>query len=223
MDGRARLYLLTLLLTLSGLAALAAYLFASNIQRDEVAALLATHRYAWYAPPLVVVAFVVFSLLPVMLLVSLTGAAFGPVLGPLYAMAGCLASASTQFAIGRWIGPGRVHGWGGERVARAMRALSRNGTLTVFLIRKIPAPFVIVNVLLGASKVGFREFVIGTTLGMMAMVIALAGFGYHLAALWRNPSADGLLRALVFLAIPLSLAWLINRRLRAGSDDVYGV
>jgi phospholipase D1/2 len=169
------------------------------------------------------VAFVVFSLLPVMLLVSLTGAAFGPVLGPLYAMAGCLASASTAFAIGRWIGPRRVHGWGGERVARAMRALSRNGTLTVFLIRKIPAPFVIVNVLLGASAVGYREFVIGTTLGMMAMVIALAGFGYQLAALWRDPSAESLFRALMFLAIPLSLAWLINRRLRARSGDVYGV
>jgi phospholipase D1/2 len=223
MDGRARLYLASLLLTLSGLGVLAAYLFASNLQRDEIAAALAAHRYAWYAPPLVVLAFVVFSLLPVMLLVSLTGVAFGPVLGPLYAMAGCLASASTAFAIGRWIGPRRVHGWGGERVARAMRALSRNGTLTVFLIRKIPAPFVIVNLLLGASAVRYREFVIGTTLGMMAMVIALAGFGYQLAALWRDPSGEGLVRAIMFLAIPLSLAWLINRRLRAGSDDVYSV
>lgn len=223
MDGRARLYLVSVLASLSGFAALAAYLFASDLQRDDIASWIATHRYAWYAPPLVVVAFVVFSLLPVMLLVSLTGAAFGPVLGPLYAMAGCLASASTAFAIGRWIGPGRVHGWGGERVARAMRALSRNGTLAVFLIRKIPAPFVIVNVLLGASAVGYREFVIGTTLGMTAMVIALAGFGYQLAALWRDPSAEGFLRALGFLAIPLSLAWLINRRLRARSGDVYGV
>jgi len=223
MDGRARLYLASLLLTLSGLGVLAAYLFASNMQRDEITAALAAHRYAWYALPLVVLAFVVFSLLPVMLLVSLTGAAFGPVLGPLYAMAGCLASASTAFALGRWIGPRRVHGWGGERVARAMRALSRNGTLTVFLIRKIPAPFVIVNLLLGASAVRYREFVIGTTLGMMAMVIALAGFGYQLAALWRDPSGEGLLRALMFLTIPLSLAWLINRRLRAGSEDVYSV
>lgn len=223
MDGRARLYLAVFLLGVSGFAALAAYLFTSDVQRHDIATWLAAHRYAWYAPPLVVVAFVVFSLLPVMLLVSLTGVAFGPVLGPLYAMAGCLASASTAFAIGRWMGPGRVHGWGGERMARAMRALSRNGTLAVFLIRKIPVPFILVNILLGASTVGYREFVIGTTLGMTAMVIALAGFGYHLAALWRDPSAESLVRALLFLAIPLSLAWLINRRLRAGSDDVYGV
>ncbi len=109
-------------------------------------------------------------------------------------------------------------------MARAMRALSRNGTLAVFLIRKIPAPFVIVNVLLGASAVGYREFVIGTTLGMTAMVIALAGFGYQLAALWRDPSPGGTRsRGSMFLAIPLSLAWLINRRLRARSGDVYSV
>lgn len=223
MDGRARLYLAVFLLGVSAFAALAAYLFASDVQRHDIAAWLAAHRYAWYAPPLVVAAFVVFSLVPVMLLVSLTGMAFGPVLGPLYAMAGCLASASAAFGIGRLIGPGHVHGWGGERMARAMRSLGRNGTLSVFLIRKIPAPFLLVNVLLGTSAVRFREFVIGTTLGMMAMVIALAGFGYHLAALWRDPSPEGLMRAVVFLAIPLTLAWLINKRLRAGSNDVYGV
>src|SRR6187401_3217169 len=101
MRGRARLYLALFLLSLSGFAALTAYLFASDMQRADIAAWIAAHRFAWYAPPLVVVAFVVFSLLPVMVLVSLTGAAFGPVLGPLYAMAGCLASASTAFAIGR--------------------------------------------------------------------------------------------------------------------------
>ena len=203
-DGRARLYLVSLLVALSVFGTLAAYLFASNFQTGDVSAWIATHRYAWYAPPLVALAFVVFSLLPVMLLVSLTGIAFGPLLGPLYAMAGCLASASTAFAIGRWLGPRHVQGWGGERVARMTRALRRNGTLAVFLIRKIPAPFMLVNVLLGASAVGYREFFVGTLLGMAAMVIALAGFGYHLAETWRHPSTESIVRALLFLAIPLS-------------------
>jgi phospholipase D1/2 len=222
-DVRARLYLAALLITLCGLGALAAYGFSSRFASGEVSTWLAAHRYAWYAAPMVVLAFVVFSLVPVMLLVSLTGVAFGPVLGPLYAMAGCLASASTAFAIGRWLGPGHVRGWGGERVAKLTRALARNGTLAVFLIRKIPVPFILVNVLLGASAVGYREFVVGTLLGMAAMVIALAGFGYHLAETWRDPTPEGIARALLFLAIPLSLAWLINRKLRARSGDVYGV
>jgi phospholipase D1/2 len=222
-EHRTRLYLAVLPVVLIALVAFAAYLFAPDMDPRDVSAWVAGHRYAWYAPPLVVLAFVVFSLLPVMLLISLTGAAFGPVLGPMYAMAGCLASASTAFALGRWIGPGHVQGWGGKRVARLTRALHRNGTLAVFLIRKIPAPFVLVNVLLGASAVGYREFVVGTALGMAAMVIALAGFGYHLAETWRNPTAEAVTRALLFLAIPLTLAWFINRRLSAGRGDVYGV
>lgn len=220
-DGWARLYIAVLLL-LTGFGTLAAYWFAPTLHSRELSTWLVAHRYTWYALPLVAAAFVVFSIVPVVLLVSLTGAAFGPLLGPLYAMAGCLASASTAFAIGRWIGPHRVQGWGGERIARIRRALRRNGTFTVFLIRKVPAPFVLVNVLLGASAVRYREFVIGTTLGMMAMVIALAGFGYHLAETWRHPTAEGFLRATAFLAIPLTLAWLINRRLRATHGDAYG-
>jgi uncharacterized membrane protein YdjX (TVP38/TMEM64 family) len=218
-----------LLLALSALGAIAAFFLTSSVQLDEISTWLVAHRYAWYAPSLVVLAFVVFSLIPVSVLVSLTGIAFGPVLGPLYAMAGCLASASTAFALGRWLGQRRVTAWeggesgwagGGERVARLMRILHRNGTLAVFLVRKIPAPFMLVNVLLGASAVRYREFVAGTALGMTAMVIALAGLGYQLAETWRDPSADRVLRALLFLAIPMTLAWLINQRLRAGNPDV---
>ena len=106
---------------------------------------------------------------------------------------------------------------------RLMGLLRRNGTLAVFLIRKIPLPFVLVNIMLGASAVGYREFLIGTALGMAAMVVGLAGFGYQLAETWRHPSAESGIRALLFLCIPLSLAWMINRRLRARSGDAWSV
>jgi phospholipase D1/2 len=222
-EAQARLWWSALLLALLGLSALIAYLSVSHVEVGDLSTRLAEDRYAWWAPPLVVLAFVVFSVVPVMLLVSLTGIAFGPVLGPLYAMTGCLASASTAFAIGRWIGPRQVNGWGGERIRRIMGLLRRNGTLAVFLIRKIPLPFFLVNFMLGASAVGYREFLIGTALGMTAMVIGLAGFGYQLAETWRDPSTDSIVRALLFLCLPLSLAWLINRHLRARSGDAWNV
>ena len=150
------------LLAFLGLSAVIAYSSVSHREAGDFSARLFEDRYAWWAPALVILAFVAFSVMPVMLLVSLTGIVFGPVLGPLYAMTGCLASASMAFAIGRWIGPRHVNGWGGERMRRLMGLLRRNGTLAVFLIRKIPLPFVLVNVMLGASAVGYREFVIGT-------------------------------------------------------------
>jgi uncharacterized membrane protein YdjX (TVP38/TMEM64 family) len=222
-EARARLLLPAVLLAFLGLSAVIAYSAASRLEPGDLSAWLYEDRYAWWAPALVILAFVAFSPVPVMLLVSLTGIVFGPVLGPLYAMPGCLASASMAFAIGRWIGPRHVNGWGGERMRRLMALLRRNGTLAVFLIRKIPLPFVLVNVMLGASAVGYREFVIGTALGMVAMIVALAGFGYQLVEAWRHPSAESVIRALLFLCIPLSLVWMINRRLSARSGDAWSV
>ena len=220
-EARARLLLSAILLAFLGLSTLIAYSYSSHVEASDLSTWLPENRYAWWAPGLVVLAFVAFSVVPVMLLVSLTGIAFGPVLGPLYAMTGCLASASTAFALGRWIGPRDVNGWGGERIGRLMELLRRNGTLAVFLIRKVPMPFLLVNFMLGASAVGYREFLIGTALGMTAMVVGLAGFGYQLAEMWRHPSVESIVRAFLFLCIPLSLAWTINRRLRARSGDAW--
>lgn len=181
---------------------------------EEFAAWLGTHRYAWYALPAVMIAFIVLGLamVPVILLIAATGVAFGPMLGPVYAMAGCLASASAGFAIGRWLGLRRVTQLGGERITRITQALRRNGTLAVFLVRKVPAPFTLINVIVGASTVRFRDFIIGTTLGMGGFVVGLAGFGYQLITALRDPSPATFAAAVLFIAVPLTLALLINRR-----------
>jgi len=174
------------------------------------------HRGAWYGMPVVMAAFVLLGLamVPVLLLIVATGLAFGPLLGPLYAMAGCLASASIGFAIGRLTGLGRLQRVGGHRVTRIARSLERNGTLAVFLLRKVPAPFLIANVVAGASTVRYRDFVIGTVLGMGALVVALAGFGYQVMNVLSTPSPITVLGAAVLVGVPLTLAWLINRALR---------
>ena len=182
---------------------------------DAVSAWMAPHRHVWYALPLVALAFIGLSPLPVLLLVAATGVAFGPILGPIYAMAGALASGSVSFAIGRWMGQQRVEELGGERVKRVTRSLKRNGTLAVFLIRKIPLPFMLINIVIGASPVRYRDFVLGTMLGMTAIVIALAGFGYQLTMVLRSPSPATIGTAALLVGIPLTLAWLLNRTLRA--------
>jgi uncharacterized membrane protein YdjX (TVP38/TMEM64 family) len=118
------------------------------------------------------------------------------------------------FAIGRRLGVRRVERLGGERIPRVIRALNRNGTLAVFFVRKVPAPFTLVNMVIGASTVRYVDFILGTLLGMGAVVIALAGFGYHLIQALRNPSPATLSGAALFIGAPLTLAWFINRALR---------
>jgi uncharacterized membrane protein YdjX (TVP38/TMEM64 family) len=186
----------------------------ATLDPREMSAWLAPHRHAWYALPLVMIAFVLLAALPVVLLIAATGIAFGPILGPVYAMAGCLASASIGFAIGRWMGLRRVEQLGGNRIKRLNRELRRNGTLAVFFIRKIPAPFSLTNVVVGASTVGYRDFLIGTFLGMCVFVVGIAGFGYQLTRALDHPSPATILKVAVFVAIPLTAAWAINRALR---------
>jgi uncharacterized membrane protein YdjX (TVP38/TMEM64 family) len=186
------------------------------VSPQAFAAWLEPHRHAWYAMPAVMVAFAVLglALVPVVLLITATGIVFGPFLGPVYAMAGSLASGSIGFAIGRWLGMPRVQSLGGERIVRVTRALQRNGTLAVFLVRKVPAPFTLVNIVIGASTVSYRDFIVGTTLGMVAVVVALAGFGYQFTKLLQDPSPGTLTAAALFIVVPLTLALLINRALR---------
>jgi phospholipase D1/2 len=157
---------------------------------EQLSVWLTDYRRAWYALPVVAAAFTVLGLamVPVLVMIAATGVAFGPWLGPPYAMVACLTSASAGFGLGRWIGLARVRSVGGERVLKVTRALERNGTLAVFFLRKVPAPFMLANILAGASGVRYRDFVLGTLLGMGAFVVALAGFGYQLRETVRDPS-----------------------------------
>lgn len=179
-----------------------------------VSAWLAPHRHAWYGLPIVLFAFVALSPVPVLLLIAATGIAFGPILGPIYAMAGCLTSGSVGFAFGRWIGLPRVQKLGGERVVRLTGTLKRNGTLAVYLVRKVPVPFILSNIVIGASTVRYRDFLLGTLLGMGAIVITLAGFGYQLTMALRSPSPTTLITGALLVGIPLTLTLVINRVLR---------
>jgi uncharacterized membrane protein YdjX (TVP38/TMEM64 family) len=182
---------------------------------DNVSAWVAPHRYAWYALPMVMLTFIILCLFPVLLLITATGVAFGPVLGPIYAMAGCLASAS--------LGLQRMQRLGGERLTRVIHALHRNGTLAVFFMRKVPAPFTLANMVIGASTVRYSDFVLGTILGMGALVVALAGFGYQLIQALRDPSPATVSAAALFVGIPLTVAWFINRTLRRARQTAAGV
>jgi len=181
----------------------------------DLSAWLAPHRHAWYALPLVMLGFVVLGVLPVILLIAATGLAFGPVLGPMYAMAGCLASASVGFAIGRRIGLGRIEQVGGDRLARAARGFARNGTLATFFVRKVPAPFFLANIVVGASRVRYRDFLLGTLLGMGAFVVAIAGSGHTVMQAIHDPSLSRWITVALMAGVPLTLAWLLNRRLSA--------
>jgi len=188
----------------------------SLVDLPRLADWIEPHRHVWYALPLVAAAYAVLGLfmVPVLMMILATGIAFGPWLGSIYALAGCLASASVGFFIGRRAGLRRVERLIGPRVRRLSRTLERNGTLAVFVMRKVPAPYMITNLIVGASPVRFRDFVLGTILGMGPMILALAGFGYQLSRIVKEPTPGKIATAVAFLIVPLGLAILLNHLLK---------
>jgi len=171
------------------------------------------------APAVVVGVFVLGGLVvaPVSVLILGSVIAFGPVRGSLYALLGALASAAVLFAIGRAIGRSSLDRLLGGRVERIAEILGRHGILTVAVARNIPvAPYSVVNLVAGALPLGFRDYIVGTLIGFLPALVALALIGDRLTRLVENPDQGSWL-TLVGLVAVLAVAgvvagkWLLRR------------
>lgn len=180
---------------------------------EAIADAIEPYRRHWLALPITVLVFVLAELLlfPVLVLIFACGVLFGPWLGAIYALAGAVASALVPFAIGRKLGRTTVQRRGGPLVRRIQQSLDRKGVIAVFFVRKIPAPFTLVNLVCGASAVSWTDFVLGTLLGMGTGVILITVLGGQLLDLARDPRPDRLAIATALLFAPLLLALLLQR------------
>ena len=156
-------------------------------------------------------------LIPVTVLIAVTGIVFGPFYGSLYALAGSTLSAAITYGIGVWIGREAVRNLLGARINGLSRRIAKRGILAVMVVRVLPvAPFAIVNVVAGASHIGLRDFLIGTVLGMAPGIILTVTFAHHLAEAARRPSAGAIavvvLVGLVLIGSALGLQKLFARR-----------
>lgn len=168
--------------------------------------------------PLVLGAFALGGLtaFPILVLIGATIVALGPKLGFVCASLGTLIAGTLTFGVGRLAGQRWVHRWFGRRAEALERQLKGRGVVTVALLRKVPiAPFSIVNVVIGASGLRYREFIAGTALGMVPGIAAFAFVGGRLADVWRHPTplnvALVIVAVLVWIGVVLGLQRLVNR------------
>lgn len=173
-----------------------------------------------FTPLAVVASYVVAGLLmvPVMLLIAVTGIVFGPAWGMGYAMAGSLLSASVAYGIGRWLGRETVRRMLGTRVNRLSRRIAKRGIVAMTVIRILPiAPFTIVNIVAGASHIRFRDYLIGTVLGMAPGIFITVTFVHNLAEAVRRPSV-GTVSVLAAVALLLIAAAFFTKRMLTRKD-----
>jgi phospholipase D1/2 len=167
-----------------------------------------------FTPLAIVGSYVIAGMLvvPVMLLIAVTGIVFGPVQGTMYAVAGTLLSAIATYGVGHWLGRDTVRRLLGQRVNRLSQRIAARGILAMIVIRVLPvAPFSVVNVVAGASHIRFRDFVIGTLLGMLPGITMTVTFVHHLTEAVRRPSA-GTIAVLAGVAAIIIITALALRR-----------
>ena len=126
---------------------------------------------------------------PLVLSVLAAAAILGAGLGFLHSLIGLLGSAALLWGLGRALGRARVRRLAGWKINRVQRALTRHGILAMLCLRLMPvAAFSSINLVAGASGVPFRDFLIGTGIGMAPGVLAISVLGDRVLAVLRNPS-----------------------------------
>lgn len=174
------------------------------------------------APALFVVLFIAagFAAVPVSVLVIATVAALGPVEGALVSWAGSVASGVAVFGVGRTTGREAFRGVIGDSGREISDRIAERGVVAVAVLRNLPvAPFSVVNLAAGASPVGFRDFFLGTAIGMIPGIVMLTFVGDRLMEVLRSPSPTNLAMLAGALLALVVLGILASRFLGLRSDD----
>ncbi len=122
-----------------------------------------------------------------------------------------------NFGIGNTLGRDAVRRLAGKRINRLSKKLSRRGLLTVITLRIVPvAPFVVINLVAGASHIRFRDFWLGTLLGIAPGALALSFFADGIVGALRAPTTGtiawvGVLAAILAGGGILSSRWISRR------------
>ena len=182
---------------------------APDMMRQQAEA-LSTHSLA---PLLAIIIITVAGSLavPLTLLIVTAVLAFGSIGGFFYSLIGAELSAVLTYAIGQGAGRDLVRRYAGERLNSVSKQLSKRGILTIITLRIVPvAPFVVINLVAGASHISFRDFAVGTFVGLLPGLIAIALFADGLVQSVRDPNIE----TFTWLAVVVLLVVLMMFGLR---------
>jgi len=181
--GRVRRPWLRVALLVIALAAATALAWATGVHEwlrpERLARLRAwIAGYGAWGPAVYVAGYVLAELvfLPAIPLAVLSGVAFGPLWGTVYASIGATLAAAAAFLVARHLARDAVARWiaGAPRLARIDAALERHGWRVLVVTRVLPIfPFNVQNFAYGVTRIRFRTFVLVSWLSMLPGTAAL--------------------------------------------------
>ncbi len=219
-SGRRRLVIF--LVVIAGLFALAAAWRWTPLHEwlapQRLAGLIAAIPVGYRAIA-AVAGFVIASLMmvPVTLLAVIGGVVFEDWQAYVYVLLGALVSAAAGFGAGRAVSRDTLDRMSGSRLEELSKRLAERGTVAVALLRLVPiAPFTVFNLVAGASHIGFRQFIVGSLLGLAPTLAAITLFSQSLWALLKSPSLAGIAAVLIIGGALALMTHLVRRWLRSG-------
>jgi uncharacterized membrane protein YdjX (TVP38/TMEM64 family) len=125
---------------------------------------------------------------PASILIVLAAGLFGAYWGFLYAWIGAWVGAGCAFMVGRTLGRDFVAAMIGDRLKKYDDAIENNGFTAVLYIRLLNAPFTPMNYGLSLTKVHFKDFFLGTGLGVMVSVFVITFLSGMVRDAWISGS-----------------------------------
>lgn len=168
-------------------------------------------RGHWWGYAAAMAVFVIGGLIviPVTVLVAASALVFGPAAGFAVSMSGALLSGAAVYLVGDALGRRGLDLFaGGGRIEAASEALAERGILTMALVRQIPiAPYSVVNFAAGMSHIRFRDFMVGTGIGILPWMLALTLLTDQFFRMLQSPSLTNaaILAAASVVAVGLSV------------------
>jgi len=137
------------------------------------------------------------------------GLLFGFVWGAILAISGAVAGAAAGFAFVRWVHPIEIDLDDAPRFGPLVEKAERGGWRTVAITRLVPVPHSLVNTALALTKLGWKDYLVGSTLGMLPMTLAQVDIGA--AGGQAIAGGRGWMIACLLLALGLAASFAIGR------------
>lgn len=194
--------------------------YGLDIEPNSVKAWFASVASEWYALPATILVFTVLAFfgVPQFALIGAAVFAFGPVLGFAYSWIATVISATIDFWTGRVLGAETLRKYGGKTVNRISGFVGRNGFWASLIVRIVPsAPFIVVNMAAGVSRMGYFPFIAGLGVGVIPKTAVIAFFGGSLMALFSGGGWPALLA--LGVAAAAWVGFMLYARTLLRSDD----
>ncbi len=179
-----------------------------------------------WAPAIIAACFIIgaFVMLPMTLLIIVTALAFNTQLAFFYSYFGVMAAALATYAAGRWLGHDAMRRLAKSRLDQINRYLERRGFLTMVILSVFPiAPFTIVNMAAGASRIHFRDYFIGSAIGLLPGTLIAVLLKYQLYSTWKQPSGINVGFMAAVVAIVVVVLLLLRGRIRQRLDKYFAL